>query len=445
MLTPAVAGRVTPPPAGDRGLYDAHSERDQKMTAPLDEMPAEPAAEPPPVVQAMRWGAEQLLQAETVARNEALPGQCDQRLRGRPGLDAAHLVGCGIYYITYRHRPIYLGKFLGRAGDARGGNVIQARWHRHLGTLTLRAHRLSISRQAFARLLERLPADHPLARALAQCDVAYVSRDRGYLVPFNRALFAAAHWTAFLQPVDTWLADFRIGYVRFSSAVVAASAQLRHAVSEAEQLLIAQLRLPCNAGSDYHRAMAEPVLGVDELEARIGAQLNVALEAVHGVGGLDAPQASRRPRAVRRVERVDPEGEAAERFDEQLPDGWPRELVDRLKDEERTGWTPHVREDDWLAIKAGAGNALVLKWQPSRERFLAHLWMQPEDLAARLRGADGREAFGEPRRFNANQSECSFDAAQAGAQQAAAIQLLLDLTAVAADNRMAHARRRAAR
>ena len=79
------------------------------------------------------------------------------------------LAGPGIYAICYKQELIYLGKYLGQSKNPFAGNVARLRWVQHLGSMTMRDRRVSLSKssldlaeQEFGGRLEKLLMKQPM-------------------------------------------------------------------------------------------------------------------------------------------------------------------------------------------------------------------------------------------------------------------------------------------
>jgi hypothetical protein len=124
--------------------------------------------------------------------------------------------GPGIYGIffgrpkTERHL-IYVGSYCGTKVDCFGGDVADARWWKHIATLTMRGKNVSIARRT-AHWAEGLAEGHAF-RALANnlSVLAKAGCDAG----MKRALFAHSHWDILsaAQP-ESLLQLFEIVYLR---------------------------------------------------------------------------------------------------------------------------------------------------------------------------------------------------------------------------------------
>ena len=62
--------------------------------------------------------------------------------------------GAGLYGILYKDRLIYVGKFQGTKYDYNAGNIIEARWVKHISSMTFLGHNLSLSKKSLKKIIE---------------------------------------------------------------------------------------------------------------------------------------------------------------------------------------------------------------------------------------------------------------------------------------------------
>lgn len=183
---------------------------------------------------------------------EGNPAFADLSFSPRHGLDDRVVAGAGIYAICFDGQLIYLGKFLGKRGNPAGGNIVDARWTKHLGTLTMRGRRVSVPRRTIDALLHAYPG-HPVAAGIRNADADVVSRDRGCVSSVNRARFAVRHWEALSafnrETLDRF--QFLYGQVQSQDRV---ESHLRREVSALESRLVKQMRPCCNGHVDADAA-----------------------------------------------------------------------------------------------------------------------------------------------------------------------------------------------
>ena len=178
--------------------------------------------------------------------------------------------GAGLYVIQHRGVAIYVGKYLGTVNSAFGGDILAARWHRHMSTISLRGVKLSISRQLRKHFLSA-NGTHALAADLVAARADTLCKDRGYQVAAKRLAFAADAWSVLSGNPSSWLGEYRYSYVQLQEAAWRhiPSARLWDAIDAAESLAIASLWPQANAGSHIVRRNAVTTRDVLALIDRI--------------------------------------------------------------------------------------------------------------------------------------------------------------------------------
>lgn len=184
-----------------------------------------------------------------VHQDQPLPGNpafANLVFRPRRNLAPSVVAGAGIYAIHFDGNLIYLGKFQGTKENTFGGSVVDARWTKHMGTLTMRGRRVSVPNQTITELSSR-HRDHPAVVGIMQADRGFLSTDRGCVSSFNRAMFAMQHWgDAFANFNPKVLDRFQFLYGQIQPHAVSED-WIRAAVSDAERDLVARLQPRCNA------------------------------------------------------------------------------------------------------------------------------------------------------------------------------------------------------
>jgi len=189
------------------------------------------------------------------------------RFKRRLKLDNSQFTGLGVYAGFFDNQLIYIGKFLGQKTNPFAGNVIDARWTKHVGTLTLRGRNLSYSTRALDEIYQ-LSLPEALLGFL-QADRQLLSRDRGMSSTLNRFQFGAENWEIFKTLEMKTLKRFHFIYVRLTKGEHfddICHDTLRRIVSEVEDHQVATLRPRCNAvikatteENQKARLMPEPV------------------------------------------------------------------------------------------------------------------------------------------------------------------------------------------
>lgn len=167
--------------------------------------------------------------------------------------------GPGIYAVCYDKQLIYIGKYLGQKKNAFAGNIARLRWVQHLGSMTMRDRRVSLSKRSLDLLLDPSFShrDNPLIRSLAHAfdhdsasgsTTPFLQRDRGCLSTVNRVLFALEHWPLFSQADGPALGGFSFHYFRVEKPSSELPTEgLRNLISVLEDRLVETFRPQCNA------------------------------------------------------------------------------------------------------------------------------------------------------------------------------------------------------
>lgn len=153
--------------------------------------------------------------------------------------------GAGLYAIHFRGTLLYVGKFCGKQSDPFDGRVCDIRWARHIGTLTLRDRRISLSEGRCKQLRGSMTS--PLVDIVSAMQASTIYQNRGRATSINRALFAAEHWAEFARIEDeAGLAGFTITYTQMELTDCEDRHRVRGIVSAAEKNAIDQLQPRCN-------------------------------------------------------------------------------------------------------------------------------------------------------------------------------------------------------
>lgn len=190
-----------------------------------------------------------------VSQDQPLTGNsvlADLVFRPRRNLATTAVAGAGIYTICFDETLLYIGKFQGKKDIPFGGNVVRERWVRHMGTLTLRGRPVSMPGQSINRLAN-FDCHHPAVVGILGADRNVMSKGRGCVSSFNRALFAMQHWDTFSRLDQQALGRFQFLYAQVQPSAVSED-WIRKAVSDLEHDLVARLQPPCNGNVSAERA-----------------------------------------------------------------------------------------------------------------------------------------------------------------------------------------------
>ncbi len=184
--------------------------------------------------------------------------------------------GSGIYAVFFDKYLIYVGKFLGKKNNPFGGDIRDARWDKHLGSMTLRSRNTSFSKKSLGRILH---SDGPhLVGDLRIADQDTLLRDRGCLSTFNKFSFGSRYWNLFQNLDESHLKRFQFLYVRVSAFTVD-TGEIRKFVSDAESQIVKLLNPCCNAVVEFPDAPSK-----HEMHTIKQAQLTISKVLSGGVG-----------------------------------------------------------------------------------------------------------------------------------------------------------------
>lgn len=180
------------------------------------------------------------------------------------GFHPAAFAGSGLYALSFDDYLIYLGSYLGsgKGGAFFTGNVLSSRIWTHVAAITMRGHRVHMSRKQLGKLAGQYGEQHPLIQQLLDApDAAKLHKDAGCLAPLNRMAFAAEHWDIFSQPISNDLLNrFQLSYVRLSALPEGITpAQLKTKLLTIEETLIKELMPTCNSTHIVHGAKATQI------------------------------------------------------------------------------------------------------------------------------------------------------------------------------------------
>ena len=316
------------------------------------------------------------------------------------------LVGPGIYAVCYDQQLIYIGKYLGQKKNPFAGNIARLRWVQHLGSMTMRDRRVSLSRRSLSVLLDPdfSHRQNALIDSLAQAfenDRAsgstkpFLQRDRGCLSTVNRVLFALEHWALFSQAGGPALGGFSFHYYRVerpSSELPTES--LRTQISILEDRLVEAFRPACNAIIDPGTALSWKCPQVlDDLGGEIRRLLSAEVEPSSDERSMlkirNSIQMVNTDQQMAELEETSAEVKFFERLECAPPEAVA--LIDELisyaseRDDVELHYTNANRGDLRLRkhglgkSKRGSQNFLTLVWQTKDQTFVINHICQPTE------------------------------------------------------------------
>lgn len=311
------------------------------------------------------FSASKIFSTTPDALKEGMPAICDVRVSKAYASDTKNVGGCGLYFFLHHGHLIYIGKFLGSMHHAFGGDIFSARWNRHISTLSLRGSRISISQANLARAYEQgLPAN--LLASLQGANAEKLAKDRGFMVPYKRLMYAAMHWTEFSGFPETWLPNIDVGYLQLDSAscIHLSIPDLRKKVSEAEDRAIEHIPTVLNGPGEFDAALLKK-LSKD--------QVFDLLESMFNATGHAKSQAD----AETQTEDTNAEVESdfyGERFLESLPSECPEETVAAIYEA-----FADLPEAEVHHTKTNGGDLRIRALKAPRRRNIFTMYWQPRN------------------------------------------------------------------
>lgn len=176
------------------------------------------------------------------------PSWMNVNFKAKPVNNESLFIGPGIYAGFFDNQLIYIGKYLGRKANPFSGNILDARWVKHLGSMTLRGRQLSFSRSALYEITQRDLVDELVE--IKKADFDTLNRDRGMLCTLNRFVFGMSNWSSFNRLNQEVLARFQFVYIRVDQHPILnhlSYETIRNMISIVEDNLVARLKPRCNA------------------------------------------------------------------------------------------------------------------------------------------------------------------------------------------------------
>lgn len=236
-----------------------------------------------PAIDIQSHAATQVLEVELRPHGRAGVPFLDWRVTARLAAERSQppsaFVGAGLYAVCFDKSLIYVGSYLGKSGRRGGakaahfeGDVVSARWWQHFGSITGRAHCLSVGVRTLAALQSEVGASHPMIVALRGADGS-LHKDAGCLGARSRLRLAASHFAEFNAATpEAVLSRFEYVYARVVGTPAIDAALLARQITSAERSLVARLNPAVNGtGAQLDKPRVDvPCTGV-------GGQLAAAL------------------------------------------------------------------------------------------------------------------------------------------------------------------------
>lgn len=187
------------------------------------------------------YKASDIFSIAPIVPKEGMPSIANLRISKKD--QVPKLTGCGLYFILYQNKLVYIGKFLGTKSNAFSGDLFTNRWSRHIATLAIRGKGISIGQSLASRFILENPG-HQLSQILSKSNSDLLAKDRGCVVSVNRFKFAALNWESFSNNENRWIHDFKFGYLQLSKDDFAkfSTEEIRNKVNKAESNALNQFK-----------------------------------------------------------------------------------------------------------------------------------------------------------------------------------------------------------
>ena len=170
--------------------------------------------------------------------------------------------GAGLYGILYKDRLIYIGKFQGKKHDFSSGNIIEARWVKHISSMTFLGHNLSFSKKSLENIIKFISnysdelegQQSVLFNSILRTDHDLITTDRGCLSTFERFNLGMEIWSNLNIDLQDILSNFAFIYTKFYKDIEINMA--RNVCSESETQLVNLLQPRCNVIKDHEEVDA---------------------------------------------------------------------------------------------------------------------------------------------------------------------------------------------
>ncbi len=184
--------------------------------------------------------------------------------------------GPGIYLISFRDHPIYLGKFQ----PLNRNSIFNDRWLRHIETITLRGTRVGFGKgSSLDKVIPTVcPELQALLRQLPENEKNHRFRDTGVCASVNRRNFASINWQQFKTSTEsTILDDFDFRYYKISG--IKNGDQAKQVTSSIEGKLISAFNLSINQAEGQRKpdSVSEIEKAIKEFTNSLGLKLNLEL------------------------------------------------------------------------------------------------------------------------------------------------------------------------
>ena len=162
------------------------------------------------------------------------------------------VTGAGLYGILYKKKLVYVGKFQGTKQRFAAGNIINARWVKHISSMTFLGHNLFFSKTSLDGIIDfiynytnnLIGQQSVLFNNILKAEYDLITTDRGCRSTFERFNLAMEIWATLNINLDDILSNFTFVYSKFYEDIDIKKA--RHICSKSETEIVNLLQPRCN-------------------------------------------------------------------------------------------------------------------------------------------------------------------------------------------------------
>lgn len=172
---------------------------------------------------------------------------CERALRKMSG---GRSIGTGMYACFFEGKLFYVGIFAGN-GAQKVGNVADERWRKHVGGMTLRGLRVTISKRAIAKIAAEATRGE-LGEAILKTDLGVMSKDQGLQTTYGKYRFAQRNWAHFRNLSNETLRRFQFVYIPCDASHrfgLLDKKTLKKHLEHVEAKVVGRFEPPCNSKS----------------------------------------------------------------------------------------------------------------------------------------------------------------------------------------------------
>ena len=299
--------------------------------------------------------------------------------------------GGGLYGIFYEGLLIYVGKYQGTQKDFFAGDIITARWIKHIATITLKGNKVSFSERSYNQIVAFIEEigdnefkNHlELFDSLILGDYDLFTTDRGCMSTFDRFKFALDIWKDPDHSIDNMLSKLSFVYCRLDGNIETSFA--RDIVSMSENEVLSKTHPRCNAISNRIDKGSFTEIEVTDLfeTSLLNNSIAMAGTKILPENGSEDEIVDTSPPFIKKIESSHPEH--LEAIDNLINE------IENLHDvsiafTNTAGGDLRVRKH--FPELRGFVNAITFEWQPKKERLLCKTMLNPEDISSNVLSID---------------------------------------------------------